>query len=293
MGSKHLKPFAILAMGIILLSSCGIPDKDKVPTQLAGDIVLLTAQGAAAATLTQQALLIPTSTNTPEATATLTPTVFTTPSPTISSAPMLSVSKDTNCRTGQGIEFDKVGGLFVGTMAEIVGVDSTGGYFYIRNPDNPQGYCWIVNTFVILDGDISYLPRFTPMPEPTLAPTGTAGPTFGIVSAKLDTCDPNNWFEIVILNNGNSILSSGSVAVFDSDNLESIPANPVNDFVNHDGCVSGSSQGDLAVGESGYIQSPTFSFDPSGHEITLTINLCTEDDLGGTCTEKVYIFTPQ
>ena len=292
MGSKHLKPFAILAMGIILLSSCGIPDKDKVPTQLAGDIVLLTAQGAAAATLTQQALLIPTSTNTPEATATLTPTVFTTPSPTISSAPMLSVSKDTNCRTGQGIEFAKVGGLFVGTMAEIIGVDSNGGYFYIRNPDNPQGYCWIVNTFVTVVGDISYLPRFTPMPQPTQSLTGTLEPTFGLVSGSVDSCNSDNWFEIVVVNTGNSIWSSNSVAIFDATTSTFIPENFSNDFVNQDGCNPGSSQGDLAAGESGYIQSPSFTFDPTGHEITLTIKLCSEDDQGGFCAIKTFTFTP-
>ena len=49
MGYKHLRSFAIMAIAVILLSSCGIPNKTTdVPTESAADIVLKTAQGAAA-----------------------------------------------------------------------------------------------------------------------------------------------------------------------------------------------------------------------------------------------------
>ena len=296
MGLKNLRSFAIMALVVILLSSCGIPNKaTDVPTESAGDIVLKTAQGAAAATLTQQAMLIPTKTNTPTPTTTLQPTTLTTTIPTGSGGPMLSVSKDTNCRTGQGVEFDKVGGLFVGTTTEIIGIDTSGGYFYIRNPDNPQGYCWIVGTFVTIVGDISFVPRFTPMPAPTTAPTGTAGPTFAIQSATLKSCSPNYWFDVSVLNDGNGVWTSGSVSVYDAGPpITTVAANIVNDFKNLTGCPASPSsiQGDLAGGESGHLQSAFFTNNPSGHEITLTVKLCTEADLVGTCVTNTYIFTP-
>ena len=83
MGIKHLKPIVILVIGVILLSSCGLPGKaTEVPTESIADMVLLTAQGAAAATMTQQAMLIPTGTATTSITQTATPTVITTIIPT-------------------------------------------------------------------------------------------------------------------------------------------------------------------------------------------------------------------
>ncbi|MFN2215518.1 MAG: hypothetical protein ACK2TS_01105 [Anaerolineales bacterium] len=296
MGYKNLRSFAIMAIAVILLSSCGIPNKTTdVPTESAADIVLQTAQGAAAATLTQQAMLIPTSTNTPTPTMTLEPTTFSTAAPTLSNVPMLSVSKDTNCRTGQGVEFEKVGGLFAGNMTEIIGIDSTGGYFYIRNPDNPQGFCWIVGTFVTIVGDISYVPRFTPMPKPTIVSSGTPEPTFAISSAVMKVCNSSYWFDVEVLNNGNLVWTSGSVAVYDAGPpITTIAANAVNDFTTLAGCPAAptSVQGDLANGESGHLQSTPSSDNPTGHEISLTIKLCNAEDLGGTCVTNTYIFTP-
>jgi len=183
----------------------------------------------------------------------------------------------------------------VGTTTEIIGIDTSGGYFYIRNPDNPQGYCWIVGTFVTIVGDISFVPRFTPMPAPTTAPTGTAGPTFAIQSATLKSCSPNYWFDVSVLNDGNGVWTSGSVSVYDAGPpITTVAANIVNDFKNLTGCPASPSsiQGDLAGGESGHLQSAFFTNNPTGHEITLTVKLCTEADLAGTCTTNTYIFTP-
>ena len=69
---------------------------------------------------------------------TLSPTVTLTPTPVFTSTPLvplISVSVPTNCRVGPGRQYDRVGALLVGEIAEVFGRDPTGAYWYIRNPD--------------------------------------------------------------------------------------------------------------------------------------------------------------
>ena len=66
----------------------------------------------------------------PPPTAVFTPTVTLTPTPAI---PMVSVSLDTNCRTGPGKIYDYLGALLVGEKAEIVGKNTTSNYLSSNN----------------------------------------------------------------------------------------------------------------------------------------------------------------
>ena len=100
-------------------------------------------------------------TNTPE--PTLTPTNTLTPTPEIA---RVSVSVDTNCRTGPAKIFDWVGALLVGETAEVVGRSSEGEYWIIKNPDG-AGTCWLWGYYASVTGPTSGLVVYTPPPTPT------------------------------------------------------------------------------------------------------------------------------
>jgi hypothetical protein len=114
----------------------------------------------------------PSFTSTIEPSSTLTPTITNT---STSEVPMVSVSVDTNCRTGPGQQFDYVGALFAGETAEVVGKEEFGNYWIIKNPDRP-GECWLWSQYATVNGNTSGLPVMTPPPTPT--PTFTPTPMF-------------------------------------------------------------------------------------------------------------------
>ena len=125
-----------------------------------------------------------------------------TPSPqptTTSSMPYVSVSVDTNCRTGPGQVYDYVGALLVGEEAEIVGRESTGRFWYIRNPDNITQYCWVWDEYATVRGDTSMLAVLTPPPTPTPAPGSISGIVYidGNNNGQLDPSD--GWISGSIL----------------------------------------------------------------------------------------------
>ena len=107
----------------------------------------------------------PSSTLTQIPTSTLTPTITLTPT---QEKPMVSVSVDTNCRTGPGKIYDYIGALLVGEMAEVVGQSMDGQYWIIKNPDQ-NGDCWLWTQYASVNGQTANLPRFTPPPTPTPA----------------------------------------------------------------------------------------------------------------------------
>jgi len=100
----------------------------------------------------------------------LTPSL--TVSPTSGKA-MVSVSNATNCRSGPGTVYDWLGALNPGLEVEILGKDPSNSSYFIKNPTNPSGFCWIWNTYATVTGDLAAVPVYTPMPTPTLAKTAT------------------------------------------------------------------------------------------------------------------------
>lgn len=105
----------------------------------------------------------PIDTDTPEPTITPTATITLTPTP---DKPMVSVSVDTNCRTGPGTVYDIVGALLVGETAEVVAMAADGGYWIIKNTRR-GGECWLWSNYATVVGETSALPKYTPPPTPT------------------------------------------------------------------------------------------------------------------------------
>ena len=161
------KPLLLLSVLLMIaLTACNLPSGQSMEVS---DLAL---------TITAQALLLETgtptliqATSTPQFTATLgftsTPAV-----------PTVTVSQNTNCRTGPGTQYDLVGGLLVGQSAEVVGKNSASNYWIIKTPGG-SGTCWLWGQYATVSGNVAALQEYTipPTPTPSATPTPTSTPT--------------------------------------------------------------------------------------------------------------------
>jgi len=200
------------------------------------------------------------------------------------SVPTIRVTVDTNCRVGPGKVYDRVGGLLVGETAEIFGKDPTGKYWYIRNPDDPNSFCWVWGEYAVLSGNTAFVPIFTPPPTPT------PQPSFDVKFAGIDSC-VGWWLEFIVENTGPVAFESIGIAVKDLD--AGITLNDAsNDFTDLAACISSSAIDKLDPGDAFVVSGPPFVYNPSGHRIKATITLCAAEGLGGTCISKTLSFKP-
>jgi hypothetical protein len=122
-------------------------------------------------------LPLPTETAVPEPTATAIPSPTAvptdvpvipsiTPPPTlVPSVPMVSVSVNTNCRSGPSRFYDLLGGLRVGETARVVGKSPATNYWIIETPRG-SGVCWLWNGYATVTGDTASLPVVETPPAP-------------------------------------------------------------------------------------------------------------------------------
>jgi hypothetical protein len=132
---------------------------------------------------------------------------------------------------------------------------------------------------------------------PTATPTGlTATPqaSFNVAYVSVADCGSDAWriiFEIT--NTGNVTWESNRVIATDQATSETITIDR-NNFPEYAeaGCGVLSESINLEAGEVGYTASNNFSADASGHALTATIRVCSQDGMLGTCVEKTITFTP-
>jgi hypothetical protein len=90
----------------------------------------------------------------------------------------VSVSSDTNCRTGPAQAFDLTFTASPGQKFKVVGKNTETGYWIIENPTG--GTCWLWGQYAIITGDKSILPEYPspalPTPGPTKTPKATKTP---------------------------------------------------------------------------------------------------------------------
>ena len=136
----------------------------------------VTAQAQLLANATESSPVQSNSTSTPLATftpiqiPTSTQTKSASPTPTSTATPdkpVVSVSLDTNCRTGPGKAYDIVGALLVGGSTEVTGKNSSSGYWIVKNPDNPSSTCWLWGEYATVAGNQSLLAEVSAPPTPT------------------------------------------------------------------------------------------------------------------------------
>jgi hypothetical protein len=282
----------LLSVTVLLIASlaCGLPSV-AAPTQDIDSILSTAIQQTVVSALTGTAqVIVPVDlADTPTVTLTpvFTPTVTLTPSPIFTATsiiPQVSVSVATNCRTGPGKVYDRVGALLVGQIAEVVGRDYTGNYWYIRNPSKSDSFCWLWGEYATLTGNFAALPMYTPPPTPTPMPA------FEPDYDGLETC-AGWWTDIDLTNTGGISFESVSVTVLDTDTDMSVSmySDVFNDI---DGCTDSFSKDVLVPGAHHVVSPPAFAYNPDGHKMRATITLCSRDGQDGTCVTETLKFTP-
>ena len=294
---------AFLAIPMVVLSACNLPVSPVIggtiidPAAATAAVQTAVANSVASSEARQTGLanavastLAAMATNTSEFTLTpsLTPTLTLTPTPTFTltpTTPKVSVSVATNCRFGPGTVYDILGGLAVGQVADVVGKSAAGDNWIIRLPSNPAITCWIWGQYATINGDTTHLPVIQPPPTPT--------PAIGFLLTydSFVTCGGLFAVKFKIVNNGSLTWESNQVNATDQTTSVTKTINR-NSFMNFNGCVVASNDNNLEPGESGITTSSGFAANPSGHNFSATIQVCSGEGQAGTCMAKTITFTP-
>lgn len=220
-------------------------------------------------------------------TLTLEPTLSATPdfTPT-SETPMLSVSVDTNCRTGPDVLFERVGILLVGETVEIVGREPKGKYWYIRNPDESEkgvGYCWVWGEYATVTGNLLPLLYMSPAPPSAI--------NFTVAFSKLESCNKTWWVDLRLENRSGGLFQSIAINLSDADTLTATSL-AQNGFTNKDGCNTTETIDSLVAGGTVTVSSAPLGYNPSGHKLTAKVTVCTSADQKGNCLTRELTFNP-
>ncbi len=196
------------------------------------------------------------------------------------------LSENTNCRLGQGTSFERVTILLKGEEAEAVGVDSTGRYWYIRRPDKFTEFCWLWAEYATPTGPFESLPVFTPIP------TSTPGFQFEIAyHTNIGLCGGFYVLQYLITNTGSVTLESWNTSSTDHTGGSNPAPNQQDKFFDITGCAPVGDMANLSPGQAYYVNS-MYVNDPVGHDITVNVQICSEDSLGGNCISRTIRHTP-
>jgi len=257
------------------LSACNLPWSSPA-TSTATDTPSLNEETLIAQA--QQQTLAAAITATPS--LTFTPQFTDTPS-----TPMLTVSVDTNCRTGPGTAYDILGVLPAGQPAEIVGRNTSGDTWVIKFPSYPSMTCWVWGYYATVTGNTSAVPVIAPPPTPTPSTTFTFV-YYGWGSGCGDQC-----MMFTVTNTGGVTWESYTITF---ENLTDGGSWTRNDdvFTKYDNwCTAIETQTDLMPGENGIAMALAHMLTSHlGDSLRATLTLCTGDGLTGTCITKTLDF---
>ncbi|MFP3853014.1 MAG: SH3 domain-containing protein [Anaerolineales bacterium] len=251
-------------------------------TEVSGD-ELAAVEATIAAMETELASVQETETHIPTASATPEPSA----TPTATPVPArISVSEATNCRSGPDPSFELLGVLTVGREADVVGESNDGDYWYIVNPDDPEGYCWLLSEYASIDGETEGLPVHTP------APTPTPSVGFDVWFHGFASCGDSDLVIFAVRNGGSVRLWSGWLGVYTIENSEPVygPVKERHPFSKSalETCPPGHGN-ELYPGEVNYIFMPLKSM-PSETDAYAEFKLCSADHGGGDCVTKIGYF---
>ncbi|MBK9924770.1 MAG: SH3 domain-containing protein [Anaerolineales bacterium] len=190
--------------------------------------------------------------------------------------PLITVSKDTNCRTGPSAIYERVGMLLVGEVAEVIARNNSGEYWYIRNPDVEGGFCWVWGKYATLTGNVFTLLLYTPAPAPSTV--------FSATFASMKTCT-TYWANFQLENPSDALFQSISIELTDSE-TNTVVTMKSNDFIANDDCKAPTITDYLVSGGTTTVSSSPLVYNPKGHSLNARIKLCTLVNEGGTCVTK-------
>lgn len=270
--SKFILPVFLLGL-ILITTACSLPVEDLqggLDTAIAETVI---------ARLTLTAL---------GSTQVLPMGITSSPSPV-----MISVSVDTNCRSGPDKQYDGLGVLHVGEAAEVIGKNSVANYWVIINPDAP-GTCWLWGMYATLVGDTDLVPEMTPPPTPSSPPTTatlTPPPTADFMFSFYQACS-DDWVVFQVSNTGNQPLESARMQIIDNTSHTNMygPGTSDKPFRNTHDCGDWTLVESLSAGSTRYMQYKLVDAIP-GHNYTASLELCSQNGNSGLCVSKPLHFT--
>lgn len=206
-----------------------------------------------------------------------TPTITLTPT---LGAPMVSVSVDTNCRFGPGEVYEYEGAILVGEQAGVAGKLADESFWYIENPDAPPPYCWIWGAYASVSGDKNGIPILTPPPTPTATPE----PMNFVASEYAVIQCVDHAFVTKIANTGAVPIESYTITIVHPN--ENMTLVSTQGFFADDPVCGFAHVDNVPVGGIEFIVAEGFQV-PSGL-YKVTVKVCTEDGMGGTCKETYF-----
>ncbi len=90
------------------------------------------------------------------------PTDLPTPTPTLEDALARPKKELVNCRFGPGTVYIIIGELKENQAGRITGKNSDASWYYIHDPGNPDGFCWVAAEVVDIEGNTDSLPVVQP-----------------------------------------------------------------------------------------------------------------------------------
>jgi len=212
----------------------------------------------------------------------VTPTITFTITPI---APMVSVSLQTNCRTGPGTAYDILGIMDVGQIAEVIGRSAAGDNWIIRLPSNPAIVCWLWGYYASVSGDTSGLTVYATPPTPTPATAFTFSYHFWGVGPGYQCL----LFDVT--NTGSVTWESYTLSLHDTTHGDT-GSGSGNEFISYDNwCGPTVTLLDLTPGETGTASAIMHMVhDPHGDHFEATLTLCSQNGLTGNCLTKSITF---
>ena len=141
------------------------------------------------------------------ATVTLNPTSTPTVIPTATQAEVTLRVKDEliNCRLGPGTSYGPVNELSQGQSARVVGRNDASTWWYIRDPGNPGGFCWVSAEVTETQGAVNELPVAQPSLVTVTDVSLRVEPSRIVVSC--DQFPQTVFFEAQITTNGPALMT--------------------------------------------------------------------------------------
>lgn len=170
--SKKGSTLILTIVLIFALSACNLPGSGSPAEETTTPEFSLTLTALALQPVTATSGVQDTPTTAFSATPEFTPTP---------AVPQVTVSVNTNCRTGPSTQYDNIGALLIGQVGIVVGKNTQTGYWIINNPGK-TGTCWLFPQYATVSGNTAGLQEYAipPTPTPSSTPTPTATATLAI-----------------------------------------------------------------------------------------------------------------
>jgi YD repeat-containing protein len=258
---------------VIIVLACNLPGEPVLVAEKDSGSGSVTGSGTPTLTLT----------------ATFNPTTSPSTTATDLAKILVSVSMDTNCRSGPGTVYPSLGVLIVGQTAEVVGRSASSDNWIILLPSNVAITCWLWGYYATVTGDTTGLIVYSPPPTPT----PSAGFTLTFLNSI--TCGGVVGFKYRLVNIGSVTWESYRVVTYDA-TTGTTTTFTWDSFMNVINCVDPvievNSLEAGGVGETGNWGMGVLTYNPAGHNITATFTLCSLDGLTGQCLDKIIAFVP-